>query len=157
MSSGGGKGGESKQELDPEMKGMAREVWNKGKHLSELAPTPYMGLTMAAPSEATKASWTNKNKAANALGLGMSGDPADGIQMQEVERNGMKGYSAFPQYQQELQQMWEQYPERMRALNKAMPGLMDPAKDYQPQAPQAQVPYDFSQIASIYTGRGTRR
>ena len=167
MSGGGGKGGETKSELDPEMKAMAKQVWNKGKMLSELAPAPYMGLTMAAPSSATKTAWNNKNAAANALGLGMAGSPADGIQMEEVTRNGMTGYSAFPAYQQELQEMWRQYPERMRALNQAMPGLMDPAKDWRPAQPETAkpqqpalpyrpgMPYDFSQIANLYN-RGRR-
>lgn len=176
MSGGGGKGGESKQELDPEMKAMARELWNKGKRLSEIAPAPYTGITMAAPSAATKTAWTNTNKAANALGLGMAGDPSDGIQMEEVTHNGMTGYRPFTSYQTELQELWRQYPERMRALNGVMPGLMNQAKDWQPgqkygeplpeqpQTPQwpngpyrPGMPYDYSQIAAMYNNRGMGR
>ena len=182
--SGGGKGGETETKLNPEMEAMARQVWQKGKSLSELPPTPYMGLTMAAPSAATKTAWTNTNKAANSLGLGMAGDPADGIQVEEVTRNGMTGYSAFPAYQEELQEAWRQYPERMAALNKAMPGLMQTAKDWRPgekygnalptppQTPAPGMPgmpgmpqmpggpqmpsFDFSQIAALYNQGGGR-
>ena len=68
MSSGGGKGGESKQELDPEMKAMAREVYNRGKTLSSTPSDPFQGLTMAAPSDATRQAWTNTNSAATLWG-----------------------------------------------------------------------------------------
>lgn len=159
MSSGGGKGGESKQELDPEMKAMAREVFNRGKTLSSTAPVPFQGLTMAAPSGATRQAWTNTNSAANALGLGMAGDPSDGLPEHEREMGGIKGYSAHRGYQQELQRAWREYPERMQALNNLIPGLMDPSKSVQKadwwQNRQKTGPagYNFDQIANMYRNR----
>ena len=170
MSSGGGKGGESKNELDPEMKAMAREVFNRGETLSKTAPVPYQGITMAAPSAATKSSWSNQNNAANALGLGIEGDPSDGIMPTEMTKGDMTGYAAHRGYTQELQRAWRAYPERMQALNQLIPGLMNPGKTHsqnanmfphmqKPQTPQTpQVPgYDFSQIAAMYNNRGGRR
>ena len=155
---------------------MSASVLERGAHVWDRANVSKAGAAPGASSpaptkgsfdEATKTAWDNKNAAANALGLGMAGSPSDGIQMEEVTRNGMTGYSAFPAYQQELQEMWRQYPERMRALNQAMPGLMDPAKDWRPAQPETAkpqqpalpyrpgMPYDFSQIANLYN-RGRR-
>ena len=101
MSGGGGKGGESKQELDPEMKAMAREVFNRGKTLSSTSPVPFQGLTMAAPSDATRQAWTNTNSAANALGLGMA-DPSAGLP--KPSANGPQGLH-LSSYQQELRSL----------------------------------------------------
>ena len=164
MSSGGGKGGEQKQELDPEMKAMARKVFDRGEKLASSNPVPYQGITMAAPSEATKSAWSNQNKAANLLGLGIAGDPADGIMMTERTKGPLRGYSAHEEYTRELQRAWNEYPERMRALNQLIPGLMDPAqkhakmfKNVQPVGPyKPGVPFDYSQIAALY-GRGGRQ
>ena len=163
MSSGGGKGGESKQELDPQMKAMAMEVFNRGKQLSSTSPVPFQGLTMAAPSDATRQSWTNTNSAANALGLGMAGDPSDGLPEHEREMGGIKGYSAHRGYQQELQRAWREYPEKMQALNNLIPGLMDPSKSVQKadwwqnrQKNTGPAGFNFDQIANMYRNRGGR-
>lgn len=166
MSSGGGKGGESKNELDPEMKAMARKVFQRGEALSKTAPVPYTGITMAAPSAATKSSWSHQNNAANSLGLGIEGDPSDGIMMTERKQGPMKGYGAHEEYTRELQRAWREYPERMQALNQLIPGLMNPGKTHsqnaamfphmqRPQGPRAPG-YDFSQIASMYN-QGRKR
>lgn len=165
MSSGGGKGGEQKQELDPEMKAMARKVFSRGEQLASTAPVPYTGITMAAPSDATKSAWTNQNKAANLLGVGMAGDPADGIMMTERTKGPMKGYAAHEEYTRELQRAWREYPERMQALNQLIPGLMNPGKSHadtvqnsQPTGPyRPGMPFDYSQIANMYNARGGRR
>lgn len=162
MSGGGGKGGETKNELDPEMKAMAREVFNRGKTLSSTAPVPFQGLTMAAPSDATRQAWTNTNSGANALGLGMATDPSAGLPKHEREMGGIKGYSSYRGYAQELQRAWREYPERMQALNNLIPGLMDPAKVHQDtewwkkaQQGQGRGPggYNFDQIANMYRNR----
>lgn len=162
MSGGGGKGGESKSELDPEMKAMAREVFQRGKQLSSLSPVPFQGLTMAAPSQATRQAWTNTNSAANALGLGMAGDPSDGLPEHERSMGGIKGYTSHRGYQQELQRAWREYPEKMQALNNMIPGLMNPTQHHQKNAgwwqktPQAKRGamgpggYNFDQIANMY-------
>jgi hypothetical protein len=165
MSGGGGKGGETKNELDPEMKAMAREVFNRGKTLSSTAPVPFQGLTMAAPSQATRQAWTNTNSAANALGLGMAGDPSDGLPEHEREMGGLRGYSSHRGYQQELQRAWREYPQQMQALNQLIPGLMNPIKtiqqnaDWWKETPAARGGirglggYNFDQIANMYRNR----
>lgn len=162
MSGGGGKGGESKQELDPEMKAMAREVFNRGKTLSSTSPVPFQGLTMAAPSDATRQAWTNTNSAANALGLGMATDPSAGLPKHEREMGGLKGYTSHRGYQQELQRAWREYPEKMQALNQLIPGLMNPTQHHQKNADWWQKTpaarggmggpggYNFNQIADMY-------
>ena len=163
MSGGGGKGGESKQELDPQMKAMAMEVFNRGKALSSTSPVPFQGLTMAAPSDATRQSWTNTNKAANALGLGMAGDPSDSLPENEVKSGGINGYSAHRGYQQELKRAWKNYPEKMRALNQLIPGLMNPSKatqqsEWWQNTNQGTGPagYSYDQIANMWRNRGGR-
>lgn len=168
MSGGGGKGGESKQELDPEMKAMARKLFARGEKLAASNPVPYMGATMAAPSAATKTAWTNTNNAANLLGLGMAGDPSDGIKMKETTTGGVTGYAAHDGFQDTLKTAWEQYPERMRALNQLIPGLMNPAKsaaenvpnapnnpNTQPQGPwRPGMPYDYTAVANWWRNNG---
>ena len=160
MSSGGGKGGESKQELDPEMKAMARKVFQRGEQLASTAPVPFQGLTLAAPSQATRQAWTNTNSAANALGLGMAGDPSDGLPEHERKIGQMSGWNSHRGYTQELQRAWNQYPEKMQALNSLIPGLMDPSKHHsknakmfphmQRQAQRGPGVYSFDQIANMY-------
>lgn len=162
MSSGGGKGGESKQELDPEMKAMARKVFARGEALSKANPVPYTGLTMAAPSASTKNAWAQKNNAANLLGVGVEGNPADQIMMKEKTDGEMTGFSAHDYMQQTMKNAWEEYPERMQQLNQLIPGLMNLAKSHQtpgqpgsaPQVPQYTGMPDYSQIAAYWRNRG---
>ena len=162
MSSGGGKGGETKNELDPEMKAMARKVFQRGEQLASTAPVPFQGLTMAAPSQATRQAWTNTNSAANALGVGMAGDPSDSLPQHERSMGGINGYRAHRGYQQELQRAWREYPDKMRAINSLIPGLLDPAKVHQDkkwwqdanQGRGGRGPggYNYQQIADMYKG-----
>ena len=161
MSGGGGKGGETKNELDPQMKAMAMEVFNRGKKLSSTAPVPFQGLTMAAPSDATRQAWTNTNSAANALGLGMAGDPSDGLPEAERKMGQMSGWNSYRGYTQELQRAWREHPEKMQALNSLIPGLMTPSKHHQKtdwwkntggrsQGMGGPGGYNFNQIADMY-------
>jgi hypothetical protein len=124
----GGKGGEQKSEMDPDFKRAGLEAIETGKQLSKMSPIPYMGLVQAAPSQATRQAWTNVNNSANLLGLGMAGDPADGLPEHERDMGGQKGYTSFRGYSQNLQRTWREFPELMQALEDYMPGVVTPAK-----------------------------
>lgn len=127
------KGGEKTQktEIDPEFKRRILSTFDRADALSKLPPVPYQGLTMAAPSDATKQALTNTNKAASMLGVGMEGDILDGLPKHEREMGGIKGYSAHRGYQQELQRMYREYPELYAQYQQFMPGLLSPAKIHQ--------------------------
>ena len=84
--SGGKGGGEQKTEMDPDFKRAGLDAIETGKQLSKMSPIPYMGLVQAAPSQATRQAWTNVNDSANLLGLGMEGDPSDGLPEHEHHR-----------------------------------------------------------------------
>lgn len=122
----GGKGGETEMKLDPEFKSRILKTFDRGDKLSQTAPIPYQGLTLAAPSDATKHWMTQTNDAANLLGVGMAGSPLDSLPKNERDIGGLKGYRAHRGYVQELRRAHREYPERVAALNQLIPGLLDP-------------------------------
>jgi hypothetical protein len=126
-----GKGGETEMKLDPEFKSRILKTFDRGDKLSQTAPIPYQGLTLAAPSDATKHWMTQTNDAANLLGVGMAGSPLDSLPKNERDMGGLKGYRAHRGYVQELQRAHREYPEKVAALNALMPGLLDPPKVHQ--------------------------
>ena len=164
----GGKGGEETQtqEIDPQFKQRILAAFDRGDELSKTAPLNYTGLTLAAPSDATKSYYNQTNDMANLLGLGMAaGKPTDGLPEHEEEMGGMKGYRAHRGLMQELQRQHSQYPDRVAQLNSLIPGLMDPAavhqdkpwyQDFQASHPAQGGPVDFRNIADMYRNRWTR-
>lgn len=122
----GGKGGETEMKLDPEFKSRILKTFDRGDQLSRTSPIPYQGLTLAAPSDATKHWMTQTNDMANLLGVGMAGSPLDSLPKHEREMGGLKGYRAHRGYEQELQRAYREYPDKVRALNNLIPGLLDP-------------------------------
>lgn len=122
------KGGEQKTEIDPEFKRRILSVFDRADAQSKLPPVPYQGLTLAAPSDATKQSWQNANSAASLLGVGMDGDILASLPKNERDIGGMKGYRAHRGYVQELQRMYREYPEHYAAYMQFMPGLLSPPK-----------------------------
>jgi hypothetical protein len=126
------KGGETvqKQEIDPEFKRRMLATYDKADALSKLAPVPYQGLTMAAPSDATKQAYTNTNKAASLLGVGVEGDILAGLP-EEKEINGQRGYSSFDGYEQELSRMYKNFPDLFKQYQQFMPNLLNPSKKSQ--------------------------
>ena len=121
-----GKGGETSTDIPPEFKQRILGAFDRGEQLSKTSPIPYQGLTLAAPSDATKHYMTQTNNAANMLGLGMAGSPLDSLPKHEREMGGLKGYRAHRGYEQELQRMYREYPDKVAALNALTPGLLDP-------------------------------
>jgi len=165
----GGKGGETTTEIPPEFKQRILKTFDKGEALSNLAPIPYQGLTLAAPSDATKNWMTQTNDAANLLGVGMAGSPLDSLPANERDMGGMKGYRAHRGYVQELQRAHREYPEHVAALNRMIPGLLNPPKVHrdnekmfpglQGQGPAGgQLPpgFNYQDIIARYTGRFNR-
>ena len=123
-----GKGGETSTDIPPEFKQRILSAFDRGEQLSKTAPIPYQGLTLAAPSDATKHWMTQTNDMANKLGVGMAGSPLDSLPQHEREMGGLKGYRAHRGYAQELQRAHREYPELVAQLNSLTPGLLDPPK-----------------------------
>ena len=166
MSKGGGSGGTQTQEvkMDPDFKREGLEAIRTGKELSKMTPIPYMGLVQAAPSAATKQAWTNVNDSANLLGLGMAGDPSDGLPEHERTMGGQTGYTSHRGHVQNLQRHWREYPELMRALEGYMPGVVTPPENHQDNdwwqaTGQVADPYpaqngmNYEQLINAYRGR----
>lgn len=166
MSKSGG-GGQQTQEtkMDPDFKKAGLEAIRTGKELSKQSPIPYMGLVQAAPSDATRQAWTNVNKSANLLGLGMAGDPSDGLPEHERTMGGQTGYTSHRGHVENLQRHWREYPELMRELEQYMPGVVTPPKSQQHTqwwqdanaAPENPYPaangMDYENIMNAYRGR----
>lgn len=158
----GGKGGEETQtqEIDPQFKQRILSAFDRGDQLSKTAPLNYTGLTMAAPSDATKSYYNQTNDMANLLGLGMaSGKPTDGLPEHEQRMGGINGYSSHRGVMEEVRRQHERYPERVAALNSLMPGLMDPSANHrdnewyrgsQQSLPRAGGGMGYQDIADMY-------
>jgi len=125
-----GKGGETSTDIPPEFKQRILGAFDRGEQLSKTSPIPYQGLTLAAPSDATKHWMTQTNDMANKLGVGMAGSPLDSLPANERDIGGMKGYRAHRGYMQELQRAHRNYPDKVRALNQLTPGLLDPTSHH---------------------------
>ena len=156
--SSGGKGDSQSTSLDPELKSRLIKTFDQGAKLSRTAPLNYTGLTMAAPSAATQSYMNQTNNAANLLGLGMAGNPTDGLPEAKTV-NGMTGYAANDLYQDEVARQWEQNPQKVQGLNSLVPNLMT-----NPNQPQGNVPgmpnvpgfppgYNYTDIARFYRGK----
>lgn len=165
MSKGGGAGGTQTQEvkMDPDFKRAGLESIETGKELSKMSPVPYMGLVQAAPSDATRQAWTNVNDSANLLGLGMAGDPSDGLPEHERTMAGQTGYTSHRGHVENLQRTWREYPEMLQALEDYMPGIATPGRtwrdrmanaDFQVGKPKADPnAMSYENIMNAYRGR----
>ena len=162
------KGGETTQktEIDPEFKRRILATFDRADAMSKLPPVPYQGLTLAAPSDATKQSYKNVNQAASLLGVGMEGDILASLPKHEREMGGLKGYRAHRGYSQELQRMYREYPELYAQYQQFMPGLLDPLKVHQGQESMfpgweqkygnkaGRGPLNYQNIYNTYNSRG---
>jgi hypothetical protein len=119
--SSGGKGGEQKTEIDPDVKRVMMDMAARGKQISQLPKLNYQGLTMAAPSAATEHYANARNAQANLLGVGMEGSPLDGLP-EAKEMNGMRGYSAYDLYKDDIAR---QDPSKLAAYNAITPGQFE--------------------------------
>jgi hypothetical protein len=104
------------------------------------------------------------NDAANLLGLGMAGNPTDGLPEAKTV-NGMTGYAANDLYQDEIARQWEQNPQKVGNLNSLVPNLMP--NPNQPQGGGQGMPgypnfpgfpgfppgYNYTDIANFYRGK----
>ena len=135
--SSGGKGGEQKTEIDADVKRVMMDMAARGKQISQLPKLNYQGLTMAAPSAATEHYANARNAQANLLGVGMEGSPLGGLP-EAKEVNGMRGYSAYDLYKDDIAR---QDPSQLAAYNAITPGQFD--------VPGANMPQ-----GSMYPGYG---
>ena len=119
--SSGGKGGEQKTEIDPDVKRVMMDMAARGKQISQLPKLNYQGLTMAAPSAATEHYANARNAQANLLGVGMAGSPLDGLP-EAKEVNGMRGYSAYDLYKDDIAR---QDPSQLAKYNAITPGQFE--------------------------------
>jgi len=86
----------------------SKRAIERGEQIAQLDYMPYMGPSVAAFSPMQEAAFGNTNAAASAFGLGAgqgTGMPAP------QDYGGFSGYSAFPIYQQSVDQFAAAFPE----------------------------------------------
>ena len=107
MAGGGGKGGSTSTEVsipawleDAAKRGLAR-----GQQAAGIGYAPYIGPDVAASTPLQEAAMFNTGQAASAFGLAPSPIPSAGMPEVQTFAGGMRGYSAFPLYNQAVNEL----------------------------------------------------
>ena len=107
MAGGGGKGGSTSTEVsipawleDAAKSGLAR-----GTQAAGIGYAPYIGPDVAASTPLQEAAMFNTGQAASAFGLAPSPIPSAGMPEVQTFAGGMRGYSAFPLYEQAVNEL----------------------------------------------------
>jgi len=154
--SGGGKGGSTTQTTKVEIPDYLEEPLKrniaKAEDLATIGFTPYMGPTVAAPTDMQQAAMRNTSNAAQAYGLD-GADPMSNMPQQQTFAGGVQGYSSFPIYEQALAELQAQMPAQYDALRSP---FRDPVTGEAPQAPYgapAQEPVQTTNRDSSFNWR----
>ena len=107
MGGGGGKGGSTSTEVSiPEwLQQAAQSGLARGTQAAGIGYAPYIGPDMAALTPLQEAAMANTGQAASAFGLGASPLPSAGMPEVQTFAGGMRGYSAFPLYEQAINEL----------------------------------------------------
>lgn len=143
---GGGKGGSQSTEntIPDYLEDPIRRNIGRAEQYSQIGFVPYMGPDVAAFTPMQQAAFQNTNNAAAAYGqMAPSGS---GLPQATDYGGGVQGYSAFPLYQQALDELQRSRPGQFNALNApfinpytgaggSISQSMQPAPAPQPQGP----------------------
>lgn len=114
----GGKGGSTttKVEIPKWLEDAAQANIARGEYAAGIGFTPYMGMTVAAPSQLQQASMANTGQAAGAFGL--AGGGMTGMEGMPVAQSygGVSGYSDYPIYQDALGRLQAAAPGQYEAI-----------------------------------------
>jgi len=118
MAGGGGKGGSTSTEVsipawleDAAKSGLAR-----GQQAAGIGYAPYIGPDVAALTPLQEAAMFNTGQAASAFGLGPSPIPSAGMPEVQTFAGGARGYSAFPLYNQAVNELQMRNPDQYAKL-----------------------------------------
>ncbi len=113
--SGGKGGGQTTEATIPEW---AKEPTIRNLARSEVAQQvgyqPYMGADLAAINPTQMSAMQNQLDAASAFGLSAPSTPMQGMPEAQDFGGGMKGYSAFPLFEQAQQELARKNPEQQK-------------------------------------------
>jgi hypothetical protein len=91
MSGGGGKGGQSKQSIDPRLAAASAEALTRAADASKIPYSPNRGVTIAAFTPQQEAAMRNTSAASTAFGL--DGGSMAAMPAVETSASGVRGYS----------------------------------------------------------------
>lgn len=97
MSGGGGKGGQSTQQMDKGLTAAARDALDLAAAGAALPYSPNKGVQFAAFTPQQEAAMQGANAAASAFGMPTAAGPA--LPAAEVSSSGIKGYSTAKDYE----------------------------------------------------------
>lgn len=89
---------------------------------------PYVGPDIAAFNPTQMAAMQNELDAARAFGLSAAATPLEGLPEPQVFEGGIRGYSAFPLYEQALRELEARDPEA-QAIYNSLFGNPNPSGD----------------------------
>lgn len=107
MGGGGGKGGKSSTEVSVPawLQEAAQSGLARGNQAAGIGYAPYIGPDVAALTPLQEAAMFNTSQASSAFGLGPSPIPSAGMPEVQTFAGGMRGYSAFPLYNQAVNEL----------------------------------------------------
>ena len=107
MAGGGGKGGSTSTEVSIPawLEDAAKNAMARGEQAAGIGYVPYQGPDVAALTPLQEAAMFNTSQASSAFGLGPSPAPSAGMPEVQTFAGGMRGYSAFPLYEQAINEL----------------------------------------------------
>lgn len=107
MGGGGGKGGSTTQgvTIPAWLEEAAKSGLARGQQASGIGYVPYRGPDVAALTPMQEAAMANTSAASSAFGLGASPRPDAGMPKVQTFADGTRGYSAFPLYEQAVNEL----------------------------------------------------
>lgn len=118
MGGGGGKGGKSSTEVSVPawLEQAAQSGLARGTQAAGIGYVPYQGPDVAALTPMQEAAMFNTGQASSAFGLGPSPMPSAGMPEVQTFAGGMRGYSAFPLYNQAVNELQMRDPAQYAKL-----------------------------------------
>jgi len=118
MAGGGGKGGSTSTEVSIPawLEQAAQSGLARGTQAAGIGYAPYIGPDVAALTPMQEAAMFNTGQAASAFGLGPSPIPSAGMPEVQTFAGGARGYSAFPLYNQAVNELQMRDPAQYAKL-----------------------------------------
>ena len=157
MGGGGGKGGSQSTsvEIPAWLQQAAQSGLARGEQAAGIGYAPYLGPDVAAPTPLQEAAMANTSAASSAFGLGPSPMPGAGMPEIQTFAGGVRGYSAFPLYDQAVNDLKMRDPVQYAKLMAPFDGSTLFGITSMPMgAPQS---YGQPQIYSAPQGSGASR
>lgn len=124
MGGGGGKGGSTTESvtIPAWLEQAAQSGLARGEQAAGIGFAPYIGPDVAALTPMQEAAMFNTGQASSAFGLGPSPIPSAGMPEVQTFAGGMRGYSAFPLYNQAVNELQMRDPAQYAKLTAPFSG-----------------------------------